>query len=128
HLSLDYAAIADQAYGPGWVYQAVLNPALPQAWRPDKVNQQPGWTRATKDQDRAEAAKLLTAAGYPNGKGLDFKMLYYNPSGATEYAVSFQGQVTKQFPDMKVVFDPAPDNATFGKRTNTADFDALVYS
>lgn len=127
HLSIDYAEIAENVYGPGWVYQASTNPAIPQAWRPEKVKTLPGWNPNTKAQDRAEAAKLLAAAGYPNGKGLDFRLTYYNPSGVTEYALRFQGQLTSLYSDMKVGFDSSPDNATQGKKTNTADFDALVY-
>src|SRR5262249_50703631 len=79
-LSLDYAAIGDGLFGSGWGYQAALCPGFPEAWKPDKVRSLPGFNPATKTQDRQTAAQLLTAAGYPNGKGIEFDIMF---GGAT---------------------------------------------
>ena len=74
-LAGDYKEMADSYYGDGWAYQAALNPMYPEAWGPDKVKALPGYNPDTKAADRAEAAKLLEAAGFPNGKGLDFEII-----------------------------------------------------
>ena len=98
-LSIDYAAIADGAFGAGWGYQAALNPGFPEAWTMDKVKTLPGYNPDTKAQDRAEATKLLAAAGYANGKGIDFDIL--TPAG-NETPLRFQAQMTGLHTDMKV--------------------------
>src|SRR4029079_12995991 len=76
--SIDYADIGNGAYGSGWGYQAALNPGFPEAWKPDKVRSLPGYNPDTKVQDRAEGAKLLAAAGFPSGKGIEFEGLVLN--------------------------------------------------
>src|SRR5206468_1229172 len=76
--SIDYADIGNGAYGSGWGYQAALNPGFPEAWKPDKVRSLPGYNPDTKTQDRADGAKLLAAAGFPGGKGIEFEGLVLN--------------------------------------------------
>ncbi len=102
-LSIDYAAMNDAFYGPGWAYTAVLSPGFSEGWTNDKVKSLPGYNPATKAADRAEANKLMTAAGYPGGKGVDFEVLYANGS---DYTVSdttiLQDQMKTVFPDMKI--------------------------
>jgi ABC-type transport system substrate-binding protein len=60
-----------------------------------------GYNPATKDKDRADAAKLLLAAGFPNGKGLDFVLDFANTApSAGANATRFQSQMQQVFPDM----------------------------
>ncbi len=110
----DYKAMADGYYGDGWAFQAALNPMYPEAWSTDKVKAQAGYNPDTKEKNRAEANKMLTAAGYPNGKGLDFEIIYQQPSeNNRENATRFQSQISTTFADIKFKLKPMPDSATF---------------
>jgi len=127
-LAIDYASIADGYYGPGWGYQAALNPAYPEAWKPDKVQKLAGYNPATKKQDRADAQKLLTAAGYPNGKGIDFGILFSSGDLQNSNVTRFQGQMTEVFPEMKVNQRRVPDSATFSPLLADGKFQMVGYT
>ena len=75
--------------GVGWTM-----PGLGYNLPADVVATLPGW-RAEKDEDVAEAKRLLTAAGFPDGiKGIDF--LVPNVSFATEFlALAVQEQLKR---------------------------------
>lgn len=129
-LAIDYQAMNDTFYGPGWAYTAVLSPGFAEAWKPDKVKTLPGYNPATKAQDRAEANRLMAAAGYPNGKGIDFSILYNNSGGVT-YVTTFttvlQGQLNSVFPDMKVR-QGGVDAGTFPVPLAAGKFDMVGYT
>jgi ABC-type transport system substrate-binding protein len=59
HLAFDYKAQGDQEYGAegGWAAMAVLHPAFPEAWGPEKVQSLAGYNPATKAADIAEARR-----------------------------------------------------------------------
>ena len=128
-LAIDYAAIADGYYGAGWAYQASLNPGFPEAWKQDKVKALPGYNPATKAADRAEAQKMMAAAGFPNGKGIDFGVLF---NRSTDFQVAnvtrFQGQMATVFPEMKVAQAAVPDAAVFASRLAEGKFDMVGYT
>jgi peptide/nickel transport system substrate-binding protein len=127
HLAMDYAAIGDGVYGSGWGYQAALNPGFAEAWKPNKVRSLPGYNPDTKAADRAEAQKLMTAAGFPNGKGIDFDVLYITTADfIRENATRFQSQITTTFPEAKVSHKPV-DNPTFATLQAAGDFKTLSY-
>ena len=127
-LSIDYAAIADGYYGAGWGYQAALNPGFPEAWKPDQVQKQAGYNPKTKVQDRAEGQKLLAAAGYPNGKGIDFGVLFSRGDLQISNVTRFQGQMSEVFPEMKVTQKPVPDSATFAPLLADGKFNMVGYT
>jgi len=125
----DYKAMAEGYYGDGWAYQASLNPMFPEAWGPDKVKALPGYNPDTKEKDRAEAKKMLEAAGYPNGKGLDFEIIYQNPSEVNkENATRFQSQLSSFFTDMKFRLRPYADSASFAVPQAEGKFQILAYT
>jgi len=128
-LAIDYAQIMDGFFGSGWGYQAALNPGFPEGWKPDKVKTLPGYNPDTKAADRAEAQKLLAAAGYPNGKGIDFQIIFQNTSGAAypENSQRFQAQMSQVFPEMKVSLKPYADNASFSVPQAKGDFQMVSY-
>ena len=69
-----------------------------------------GYNPDTKEKDRTEAHKLLTAAGFPNGKGMDFEIIYQQPSeNNRENATRFQNQISTVFSDIKFRLKPMPD-------------------
>ena len=127
-LAIDYGAINDAYYGPGWGYQAALSPGFPEGWKPDKVKTLPGYNPATKAADRTEAQKLLAAAGFPNGKGLNFSVLF---SRTADYIVShttlLQGQMSTVFPEMKVN-QGGVDSAAFAVPLAEGRFELLGYT
>jgi ABC-type transport system substrate-binding protein len=115
-------------YGPegGWAYQAALNAGFPEAWTPDKVKSLPGYNPDTKVADRAEAHKLMSAAGYPNGKGLEYDIIH---SGSTnDHALRFQAYQNQTFTEGKVEVKPLGGGATFANRQAEGDFKALAYT
>ena len=125
-LSIDYAAIGNAVYGTGWGYQGPLSPAYPEAWKPDKLRTLPGFNPDTKAQDRADAAKLLAAAGYPGGAGLDFDIIH-SPVLGISITTLFQGQMQSLYPDMKVTDHQLPDSATFATQQAAGNFKMLQY-
>jgi dipeptide transport system substrate-binding protein len=128
-LAFDYKDMAEGYYGDGWAYQAALNPMFPEAWGPDKVQAIPGYNPATKAQDRVEANKLLTAAGYPNGKGIDFELIVQHVSEVNfSNATRAQNQLTSVFPEMKVKLHPYADSASFSVPQAKGDFQMLAYT
>jgi ABC-type transport system substrate-binding protein len=128
-LAIDYAAHGNGYYGDGWAYQSALCPGYPEAWKPDKVKSIFGFNPDTKQQARAEAKKLLEAAGFPNGKGIDLEMIFAASSEQyTANATRFQGQMGEVFPEMKVVLKPMPDTATFSVPQAEGKFKILAYN
>ena len=130
-LAMDRNALSDAYYGPGWGYQSSMCPGYPEAWRPEKVKALPGYNPDTKAADRAEAAKLLTAAGYPNGKGLDWDIIFTASTGssvANDDSTRFIAQMQSQFPDIKIVIKPLPDSATFATQQAAGKFKMVAYT
>ena len=127
HLALDYADVGNTAYGSGWGYQGPLSVGFTEAWKPNKIKSLAGYNPETKAADRAEAMKLMAAAGFPNGKGIDTDMLH-SVTGDTQkdVATRFQGQVMQVFPEAKVAMRPV-DTGTFTAQQNANQFKALSY-
>jgi ABC-type transport system substrate-binding protein len=128
HLAHDSKRQGDEEYGidGGWVYQAALNPMFPEAWRPDKVKSLPGYNPDTKKQDIAEGQKMLAAAGYPNGKGLEYDIIH---SGSTNNnALRWNAIMIEAFPEMKPNIKPLGGGATFANRQAEGDFQMLAYT
>ncbi len=125
----DYKAMAEGYYTDGWAYQAALSPMFPEAWGPDKVKSLPGYNPDTKEKDRAEGIKMLAAAGFPNGKGLDFEIIFQNPSDVNkENATRFQSQVSAALPDVKFRLRPYADSASFSTPQAEGKFQILAYT
>src|SRR5690606_2169429 len=80
-LATDRKAINDGYWGPGWANIAVLHPDYPEGWSQEKVLTLPGHNPETKEEDRAEAGRLLEAAGYPNGAGINIVIVPNPTSG-----------------------------------------------
>jgi ABC-type transport system substrate-binding protein len=128
HLAFDYKKNGDAKYGVdgGWVWQGPLNPMFPEAWTPDRVKAMPGYNPDTKAADIAEGQKLMTAAGYPNGKGIEYEIIH---GGATnDLALRWNAYMAEAFPEMKAVPKPLGGGATFANRQAEGDFRMLAYS
>jgi ABC-type transport system substrate-binding protein len=107
-----------------------LSPAFAEGWKPDKVKSLAGFNPDTKTADRAEAQKLMTAAGFPNGKGIDFEIIFSAagaPANAQENALRFQAQMGQVFPEMKVNMKPYADSASFGVPQAAGKFQMVSY-
>jgi len=129
NLVCDREEIGDGFYGKdsGWGWIAVSHPAFPGGWDEDKVKKLAGWNPSTKEKDRAEASKLLAAAGYADGDKLQFEMMFRPGGPYQENAVRFQAQMVKQFPKLKTTI-VGPATNIFDKRQIDGDFEAISYT
>lgn len=127
--SIDYLELGNGAFGTGWGFQGALNVGFPEAWSPEKIRSQPGYNPDTKAKDRADAQKLMTAAGFPNGKGIDFEILFWELPAAPyfrENATRFQAQMTSTFPEMKVRLKPS-DAGAYATAQAAGNFQMVSY-
>ena len=127
-LSLNYEEIGDGYYGPGWTWTAAFHPFYPEAYPVEKVKTLAGYNPATKDADRAEAAKMLAAAGHENGKGVEFEVLHQIGDVYKENGLRMQDQLAKLYADMKVEIKSPPDAATYAKQQSDRNFQAVSYT
>ena len=131
HLAEDYKANGDAEYGAdgGWAYQAALCPGYPEAWGPDKVQAIAGYNPATKQADIADAVKMLAAAGFPNGKGIEFAITPSSAPGTTtnDNSLRAQNYWLGAFPDMKVTQNNLPPGAAFANAQAEGRFDMVSY-
>jgi ABC-type transport system substrate-binding protein len=127
-LAIDRAALNDGFYGPGWAYQHCLSPGFPEGWTQEKVQTLAGYNPKTKAADRAEAQKLIGAAGYPNGKGIEFGVLFNRTSAyVVSHTTRLQEQLKAVFPEMKV--DQASvDSAAFAVPLAEGKFELVGYT
>jgi ABC-type transport system substrate-binding protein len=126
-LAIDYVGVNDGYYGPGWAYTAVLSPGFPEGWTHDKVQGLPGFNPKTKEQDRTEAKKLMAAAGYPDGKGIDYEVLYQRGDARIAQTTIFQDQMATVFPQMKVK-QKAVESAVYSVDLAEGDFALTNYT
>ena len=126
-LAIDRGGMNDGFHGPGWAYQGVMSPGFPEGWKPEKVETLPGYNPKTKDADRAEAKKLMEAAGFPGGKGIDFSVLFTRTSNyVVSHTTRLQDQMKTVFPDMKVSQNGV-DNAAFAVPLAEGKFQMVGY-
>ena len=79
----------------------------PEAWWPDKVTTLPAYNPDTKAKDRQDAAQMLSAAGYPNGKGVDFEIVFSSAGDeSVDNATRAVGQLPTVLPEMTVRLHP----------------------
>src|SRR5690606_1104892 len=109
-LTLDYPALMTTVFGEDfWTPSGPLCSALPGTWSPAEVLQQPGYNPDTKDEDIAEAKRLMDAAGYQDGQCLSFG---FKPSGSQgdsyELSVFAQGELQQVFPEADIRIDVPP--------------------
>ena len=127
-LGMNYQEMGDGFFGPGWGYTGVLCAAYPEAWNEDKIKSLPGYNEATKAKDRDDAHKMLSAAGFANGTGINFEVLTEGSSVRHENGVRFQAQMVQTFTGMKVTVGPVTDRARFANLQNTKNFQLMSYS
>ncbi|MPZ99118.1 MAG: hypothetical protein GEU80_07215 [Dehalococcoidia bacterium] len=127
-LAVDYVELNDGYWGPGWTWNAVAHPAYPESWDEDKVQTLPGYNPDTKEQDRAEAGKLLDAAGYPNGAGVRFEIMPQISSSYEDNALRFQDQLSQLWPDIEITINRPSDSAAFATRQADRDFEMISYT
>lgn len=128
HLALDYKALGDGFYGDRWSYSGALPPAYRQEAIPsDEISQMAGWNPETKEEDRAEAAAMLEAAGYPNGEGLNVTALIFSRGPHFANATRIKDQLESVFSGMSIELVVREDSAAFFSQTNEGDWDFNFY-
>jgi peptide/nickel transport system substrate-binding protein len=127
-LAMDRKALNDGFYGPGWAYQHCISPGFAEGWKEDKVQTLAGYNPATKAADRTEAQKLVAAAGYPNGKGMDFGVLFNRTSAyVVSHTTRLQEQFKAVFPEMKME-QASVDSAAFAVPLAEGKFELVGYT
>lgn len=128
-LAINYEELMDGTYGAGlWDWMAVGHPGFPGTWQEEKVKSLPGYNPATKDEDRAEATRMLDAAGYANGAGLDFTVLFRPDIPAhEEHSLRWQADMGNLWGDLNISLQRASDGAAFASQQSARDFDAITY-
>ena len=125
-LAMDFQELATSYHGTGWGWVAAVHPSFPEAWPEDQVKKIPGYDVSAKARDREEAAKLMAAAGFPNGDGIAFEILNKRSAVNTENALRFQGQMAKALPGIKITQRAASDTAAFDKQQTGKDFQMIT--
>lgn len=130
-LVLNIAAMSDSVHGEGyWKMTGPAPQVFPEAYTADEIRQMPGWNPEAKEQDTAEAVKLMGAAGFLDG-ALEFKILQSSTaqSGATyNYSVLATDRMREVWPAMDAGLDVPTGDASFGQLQANGEFQALCYS
>ena len=131
-LAANYEAIGNGYYGNGWTYTQAICSAFPEAWSSDTVKSKDGFNPATKEQDIAEAAKLLASAGYENGAGLSFEIMtpsqYSSQDALRSNSLRFQDQMRQAFTGMEVIVRPSGDFPSFNRAQSDRTFQMTSYN
>src|SRR5262249_53563348 len=104
HLATQYVANEDANWGANfYALGGVLNNAFPEAYQPADIAKMPGW-RTDKSADLKTANDLLTAAGFPQGQGLSFKITEFatNLNYGYDFAVRQVDNLKQAFPKIDV--------------------------
>ncbi|MGH2588762.1 MAG: ABC transporter substrate-binding protein [Dehalococcoidia bacterium] len=128
-LALNYPELLDANYGKGyWDFTGPLVSGYPGAWTSAEAGAMPGWNPATKQQDIAEAKKLMEAAGFPNG-GIEFSIVPSAGAGSAwnNNGIRTKDQLERVFPAIKVTIKEPADSAGFARSLGTGDYDVTTY-
>ena len=129
NLATDREEIGNGFWGAdgGWGWLASSHPAFQEAWGEDKVKKLAGWNPSTKEKDRAEASKLLVAAGYADGDKIEFEIMCRQGGSYQENGLRFQAQMLKQFPKIKTTIIN-PQTTIFDRRQLAGEFQSISYT
>lgn len=127
-LGLSYKEMNDAVLDPNfWNFTGPLPAGFPGAWTADEVQKMPGFNPSTRQQDLANAQKMMAAAGYQNGKGVAFEIFTATGAGSSGYAPIMQDQLGKAFPDIKVTIREAKDSAEFATTLGKGTYQTVLY-
>lgn len=127
-LAVDYKALGDGFYGDMWNYSGPMPaPYKQEAIPSSEIKTRPGWNPATKKDDIANAKKMLEAAGFPDGKGLNTKSIIFSRGPHFANATRIKGQFEQVFPAMTNELDVRDDSAAFFAQTAEGNYDFCFY-
>ena len=125
-LALDYKLFSDPL-GKGWLYGAPVHAMFPESLTSEEISKMPGYNPATKAADLANAAKLMEAAGFPQGQGIKFKQI--NSSAASlDSSVRLKEMWSKAFPKADITVSTNSDYAQFTSQLNGRTYEARSYN
>jgi ABC-type transport system substrate-binding protein len=123
-LAMDYKGMGDAVKGPkGWTWAAITH-LFPEAWTAEEISKLPGYNTATKQQDQAEAVKLLDAAGYKDGAGMKFDL--ETSRALSDDQVWIKDTFTKLWPRIDIKVFTKGDYTGWTRRLVQGDFEARV--
>ena len=123
YLAIDRDAVVKGAHEGAAFISGPLPPAVFKPWalQPDELRKLPGY-RQPKDQDMAEAKRLLTEAGYPNGFDAEAPVSEYSPISSRLGLEVAQGDLRKI--GIRVSFKQV-EAAAFLQADLTGNFDLI---
>ena len=121
-LAMDYQAFSEPL-GKGWLYSGPLHSMFPEAPQSDEIAKLPGYNKDTKAKDNAEAAKLMEAAGFPQGQGMGWKQIN-SAASSLDSSVRVKDIYTKVFPKIAITLSTQTDYAQFTNNLNSRTFEA----
>ncbi|MDO8531775.1 MAG: ABC transporter substrate-binding protein [Dehalococcoidia bacterium] len=123
YLAIDRDAVVKGAHEGAAFISGPLPPAVFKPWalQPDELRKLPGY-RQPKDQDVAEAKRLLTEAGYPNGFDAEAPVSEYSPISSRLGLEVAQGDLRKI--GIRVSFKQV-EPAAFLQADLTGNFDLI---
>jgi peptide/nickel transport system substrate-binding protein len=126
-LAINYQELLDANYGPGYYdFTGPLVSGFPGTWTSDEIKKMAGWNSATKQQDIAEAKRLMEAAGFPTGN-IEFGITTSGSGPWDNNAVRIKDQLQKIWPAMRVSLRQTTDGADFARRLGTGDYESITY-
>ena len=125
-LALDYKALSDPL-GAGWLYAGPVHAMFPESIPADEIAKLPGYNPATKAADQANAAKLMEAAGFPQGQGIKFKQIN-SAASSLDSSVRLKDNWAKVFPKMDAQVSSNSDYAQFTNALNSRTYEARSYN
>jgi ABC-type transport system substrate-binding protein len=125
-LAVDYKGFSDPL-GAGWLYAGPVHAMFPESLTSEEVSKMAGYNPATKAADQANAAKLMEAAGFPQGQGIKFKQIN-SAASSLDSSVRLKDNWSKVFPKMDVTVSANSDYAQFTNNLNSRTFEARSYN
>ncbi len=130
-LIYDVKGIGDGFYGAGkWDYTGPLASAFSvDALSSADLAKTKGYNPDSKAADIKEAKDMLSAAGFPDGKGLSFKIHTNSNTGAPfEQATRVRDNLKQALSGIDVELDIASDNTVYARRQVSGDWDVISYT
>lgn len=128
HNLIDYQTLIDTIYLGAASYTGVVPPTFAQALSPDEVRGLPGFNPDTREEEIAEAFKLLDSAGFPEGAGLVLESTASATSGTRfDVGIVIQGTLADVAPGITFTTRAPTDGPSFQRALLAGELSAITH-